>query len=142
MQGGKAWVRRAYSVAPNGLWNGVVSVLWRSASGHFSILVFYTLCLLLDTLHGRSTRILLDLGHLHLSKFSPDGSGGSARRTRHARRQGMGPTCLFRRSQRVVERRRVCVVELAIQESKCMKHMKTDAVNVLYALQEKPIAKS
>jgi len=26
----------------------------------------------------------------------------------------MGPTCLFRRSQRVVERRRVCVVELAI----------------------------
>ncbi len=25
----------------------------------------------------------------------------------------MGPTCLFRRSQRVVERRRVCVVELA-----------------------------
>ena len=54
--------------------------------------------LLLNTLHGRSTR-LLDLGHLHLSKFSPDGSGGSARRTRHARRQGMGPTCLFRRSQ-------------------------------------------
>ena len=41
-------------------------------------------------------------------------TGGSARRTRHARRQGMGPTCLFRRSQRVVERRRVCVVELAI----------------------------
>ena len=28
MQGGKAWVRRAYSVALNGLWNGVVSVLW------------------------------------------------------------------------------------------------------------------
>ena len=34
------------------------------------------------------------------------------RRTRHARRQGMGPTCLFHRSQRVVERRRVCVVEI------------------------------
>ena len=49
MQGGKAWVRRAYSVALNGLWNGVVSVLWKSASGHFSILVFYTLCLLLDS---------------------------------------------------------------------------------------------
>jgi hypothetical protein len=30
MQGGKAWVRRAYSVALNGLWNGVVSVLWKS----------------------------------------------------------------------------------------------------------------
>ena len=47
MQGGRAWVRRAYSVALNGLWNGVVSVLWKSASGPFSILVFYTLCLLL-----------------------------------------------------------------------------------------------
>ena len=47
MQGGKAWVRRAYSIALNGLWNGVVSVLWKSASGPFSILVFYTLCLLL-----------------------------------------------------------------------------------------------
>ena len=65
------------------------------------------------TRHG-ALRVLLDLGHLHLSKFPPDGSGGLARRTRHARRQGMGPTCLFRRSQRVVERRRVCVVELAI----------------------------
>ena len=31
MQGGKAWVRRAYSVALNGLWNGVVSVLWKTA---------------------------------------------------------------------------------------------------------------
>jgi hypothetical protein len=31
---------------------------------------------------------------------------------RRARMQGgKGPTCLFRRSQRVVERRRVCVVE-------------------------------
>ena len=40
MQGGKAWVRRAYSGAPNGLMNGVVSVLWKSAIGPFSILVF------------------------------------------------------------------------------------------------------
>ena len=30
MQGGKAWVRRAYSGALNGLKNGVVSVLWKS----------------------------------------------------------------------------------------------------------------
>ena len=35
-----AWVRRAYSIALNGLWNGVVSVLWKSASGPFSILMF------------------------------------------------------------------------------------------------------
>jgi len=40
MQGGKAWVRRAYSGALNGLKNGVVSVLWKSAIGPFSILVF------------------------------------------------------------------------------------------------------
>ena len=40
MQGGKAWVRRAYSGALNGLMNGVVSVLWKSAIGPFSILVF------------------------------------------------------------------------------------------------------
>jgi hypothetical protein len=33
MQGGKAWVRRAYSGALNGLMNGVVSVLWKSAIG-------------------------------------------------------------------------------------------------------------
>jgi hypothetical protein len=40
MQGGKAWVRRAYSGALNGSMNGVVSLLWKSAIGPFSILVF------------------------------------------------------------------------------------------------------
>ena len=81
MQGGKAWVRRAYSGALNGLMNGVVSVLWKSAIGPFSILVFLYIMFVFFT-------VTLN------------------------------------------------------QESKCMKHMKTDAVNVLYALQEKPIAKS
>jgi hypothetical protein len=56
MQGGKAWVRRAYSVALNGLWNGVVSGLCcgigygpfflDSSVPHITfVVVFYTLCL-------------------------------------------------------------------------------------------------
>ena len=57
MQGGKAWVRRAYSGAPNGLMNGVVSVLWKSAIGPFSILVF--LYIMFVAFHFTSVATLL-----------------------------------------------------------------------------------
>ena len=52
MQGGKAWVRRAYSGALNGLMNGVVSVLWKSAIGPFSILVFLYIMFVVVEPHG------------------------------------------------------------------------------------------
>ena len=82
----------------------------------------------------------------------------------------MGSTCLFWRSQRVDERRRICVVEIgywpfldssvpihyvccwinirlflaglcpAFVKNPNVYTLKTDAVNVLYAVQEKLIA--
>jgi hypothetical protein len=77
----KAWVQRAYPRSATSSSDGVGSV-WQRPS--------------LESTN--SLQFVLPILVIHYVTLSPDGSDGSARRTRHARRQGMGPTCLFRRS--------------------------------------------
>ena len=100
--------------------------------------LFHSFRLSLPTLHQRSTRSA-GSGTLTPIKFLPDGSDGLARRTRHARRQGMGPTCLFRRSHGLWNGV-VSVLWNWLFKNPNVYTLKTDAVNVLYAVQEKLIA--